>query len=135
MSTAAPAPEEPSAFARLGSIVVRHRVAVVGAWLVAVVIALPFAPQAGSALQAGGFTSDELEAAQARNLLVDELGLAPSQLAIVIESETQAGAGDPAFEAAAAEVIRDVPSADHVVGHPPPWPGAASGEPGREDGL
>jgi putative drug exporter of the RND superfamily len=117
MSTAvAPVPERPSAFARLGSLVVRHRVAVVGAWLVAIAIALPFAPQAGSALRAGGFTSDELEAAQARNMLVDELGLAPSQLAIVIESETEAGAGDPSFEAAVTEVMRDVPSAEHVVG-------------------
>ncbi len=67
-------------------------------------------------MQAGGFTSDALEAAQARKALVDALGLAPSQLAIVVQSETDARAGDPAFEAAVAAVIHDVPTAAHVVG-------------------
>ena len=84
-------------------------------WLVAIAVALPFAPRAGSALQAGGFTSDALEAAQARKVLVDALGLAPSQLAIVVQSETDARAGDADFEAAVAAVISDVPSAAHVV--------------------
>ncbi len=110
------APGRRSVFARTGSFVVRHRRAVVVCWLVAVVAALPFAPRAGSALQAGGFTSDTLEAAQARKVLVDALGLAPSQLAIVLQSETDARAGDVAFEAAVAAVIHDVPSAAHVVG-------------------
>ena len=115
MTTACASAGRPSAFARLGAFVVRHRVAVVGVWLLAIAAALPFAPQAGSALQAGGFTSNELEAARARDMLVEELGLAPSQLAIVIQSETDARAGDPAFEAAVATVMQDVPRAEHVV--------------------
>ena len=58
-----------NAFGRLGRFVVRHPWWVIGAWAVLLLLALPFAPQAGSALQAGGFTSDQLESARARETL------------------------------------------------------------------
>jgi RND superfamily putative drug exporter len=105
-----------SPFARLGAFVVRHRAAVLLAWGLLLLVALPLAPQAGSALRAGGFTLEDLEAARARQLLVDEVGLAPSSLAIVIRSQTTARAGQPAFEAAVAAALRDVAHADHVTG-------------------
>jgi RND superfamily putative drug exporter len=105
-----------SPFARLGAFVVRRRAAVLLAWGLLLLVALPLAPQVGSALRAGGFTLGDLEAARARQLLVDEVGLAPSSLAIVIRSQTAARAGEPAFEAAVAAALRGVAHADHVTG-------------------
>jgi len=86
-----------SPFLRLGAFAVRHRLAVLVTWGALLLIALPLAPRAGSALRAGGFTLDDLEAARARDTLVREIGLPPSSLAVVIRSETAARAGDPAF--------------------------------------
>ncbi|MGH2467857.1 MAG: MMPL family transporter [Candidatus Limnocylindrales bacterium] len=77
--------------------------------------ALPFAPQAGSVLRAGGFTLESLPAAQADRTLA-ALGVPPSVLVIVVQSETQARAGQPAFEAAVAAALRDVPRARYVTG-------------------
>ncbi|MFI5254260.1 MAG: MMPL family transporter [Candidatus Limnocylindrales bacterium] len=105
-----------SPFERLGGFVVRRRAFVLAAWGLLLLAALPLAPQAGSALRAGGFTLDDLEAARARQLLVDAVGLAPSSLAVVVRSETAARAGDPEFEAAVAAAMRDVPTAKHVTG-------------------
>src|SRR5437763_4719889 len=102
------------AFGRLGRFVDRRRWWVVAGWGVLLLLALPFAPRAGGALQAGGFSSDQLESARARHLLEGELGLPPSGLAVVLHSTTLA-AGDPAFEAAAAAAIADLATAPHVV--------------------
>ena len=63
-------------FDRLGRFVVRHARLVVAAWAVLIVVALPFAPQAPSALRAGGFIRDDLESARAKALLEQELGSA-----------------------------------------------------------
>ncbi len=101
-------------FARLGRFVVRRRWWVLAAWAALLLCALPFAPQAGGALQAGGFSSDRLESAQARRLLESELSLPASGLAVVFESDTLL-AGSPAFEAAAAAAIADLAGAPHVV--------------------
>jgi RND superfamily putative drug exporter len=105
-----------SPFERLGAFVVRRRGIVLAAWGLLLLAALPLAPQAGSALRAGGFTLPDLEAARARQLLVDEVGASPSSLAIVVRSQTDAGAGDPTFEAAVAAALRDVAKAGHVTG-------------------
>jgi putative drug exporter of the RND superfamily len=88
---------------------------VVGAWIVVLLASLPFAPQAGSALRAGGFTLSSLPAAQADRTLA-QLGVPPSVLVVVIQSETAARAGDPAFETAVAAALRDVPRARYVTG-------------------
>src|SRR3954470_18783045 len=101
-------------FERLGRFVARRRWWVVGFWAVLALIALPLAPQAPGALQPGGFSSDDLEAARARKLLEDGVGLPTSALVIVTESTSEAGAGDPRFEAAAAAAIARVPAAQHV---------------------
>ncbi len=100
-------------FDRLGRWVHRRRWWVIGAWVVLLLIALPFAPRAPSALRAGGFTLDTLESARARALLEDELGLPPSALVLVYSSATEP-AGSPAFEAAASAATAAVSSAPHV---------------------
>jgi RND superfamily putative drug exporter len=101
-------------FDRLGRFVVRHARLVVAAWAVLIVVALPFAPQAPSALRAGGFIRDDLESARAKALLEQELGSPPSALVVAFHSDRLV-AGTPAFETAAASAMRDVPSAPHVV--------------------
>jgi RND superfamily putative drug exporter len=88
----------------------------VAVWALLALAALPLAPQVPGALQPGGFTADDLEAAEARRALEDAVGLPTSALVIVIESTTDARAGDPAFEAAAAAAVAAVPDAEHVTG-------------------
>ncbi|MCU0505798.1 MAG: MMPL family transporter, partial [Chloroflexi bacterium] len=101
-------------FERLGLFVARHRWWVVGAWAVVVLVALPLAPQAPSVLRAGGFSLDDLPSSRARSLLVGELGLPPSALVVVYDSETLR-AGTREFEIAAYRATRDVATAPHVV--------------------
>jgi RND superfamily putative drug exporter len=100
-------------FDRLGRFVVRRAWWVVGAWLTILLVAIPFAPQVPDRLSAGGFILDDLESAQAKTILESELGAPPSALVIVLSSPTLE-AGSPAFEAAAAEAVRDVAGAPHV---------------------
>ncbi len=102
-------------FDHLGRFVVRHARVVVGAWALLILVALPLAPQVPGALSAGGFILDDLESAQAKAILEDELGAPPSALVVVFSSPTLT-AGTPAFELAAAEAMRDVPTAPHVAG-------------------
>ncbi|MGO9180086.1 MAG: MMPL family transporter [Candidatus Limnocylindrales bacterium] len=87
-----------------------------GAWAVLILLAAPLAPRAPGVLSAGGFTSNQLESSKAELLLEQQLGLPPSALVIVIQSETAARAGDPAFESAVAKAIANVPRAAHVTG-------------------
>jgi RND superfamily putative drug exporter len=103
-------------FAGLGRFVARRRWWVVAGWALLALLALPFAPGAHDALQAGGFTADDLEAARARRILEERVGLPPSALVIVIRSTDDARAGDPAFEAAALAAIARVPQVAHVTG-------------------
>ncbi len=100
-------------FDRLGQFVVRRARWVVGAWVVLLLLALPFAPQLPGRLSAGGFILDDLESARAKALLGNELGAPPSALVIVFSSPTLQ-AGTPGFEAAAADAVRDIPTAPHV---------------------
>ncbi len=100
-------------FERLGRFVVRRAWWIVGAWTLLLLAALPLAPQVPGALSAGGFILDDLESARAKALLGTELDLPPSALVIVFSSPTLQ-AGTPAFELAAAEAVRDIPTAPHV---------------------
>ena len=86
---------------------------VVGTWAFLLLLALPFAPQVPGRLSAGGFILDDLESARAKALLETELGVPPSALVVVFSSPTLV-AGTPSFELAAADAIRDVPTAPHV---------------------
>lgn len=60
-------------FYHLGKIATRYRWLIVGLWMVAAAIALPFAPQASQVLQSGGFTNPDAESQLAINTLVDKL--------------------------------------------------------------
>ena len=111
--TSEPGLPDVTLFDRLGRFVVRRRWWVVGAWAALLLVAVPFAPQAPGALSAGGFILDDLESARAKALLEDELGTPPSALVVVFHS-SELEAGTPAFERAAAEVMRDIPDAPHV---------------------
>ena len=102
-----------SRFERLGRWCAERRWLVVIGWLVLVAVAVPFALQAPGALSAGGFIRDDLESAQAKSLLEREIGVAQAAVVIVFHSDTLR-AGEPAFEAAAAAAIADVPRAPFV---------------------
>ena len=102
-----------TSFDRLGRFVVRRAWWIVGAWAIVLLVAIPIAPRVTSQLSAGGFILDDLESARARSLLETELGVPPSALVVVLSSPTLQ-AGTPAFEAAAADALRDVGTAPHV---------------------
>ena len=102
-------------FERLGVFVHAHAPLVIGAWVLIVLCALPFAPQAPGALQAGGFDLPTLESARSRAALESELGAPPSALVLAISSTTLTP-GTPQFEAAAQRAVAGVASAPHVVG-------------------
>jgi RND superfamily putative drug exporter len=103
-------------FELLGVLVHRERWRVVRAWALVLLLAIPFAPRAASALQAGGFVLDDLESSRAAAILQEELDVPPSALVIVLEA-TDPGitVGTPAFEIAAAEAVAGVADAPHVV--------------------
>ena len=92
-----------------------HARFVIGIWIAIVLCALPFAPQAPSALQAGGFDLPTLESARSRATLESELGAPPSALVLSISSSTLTP-GTIEFEAAAQRAVARVADAAHVVG-------------------
>jgi RND superfamily putative drug exporter len=100
-------------FDRLGRFVVRRARWVIGGWAVLLLLALPLAPQLPGRLSAGGFILDDLESARAKTVLGTELGAPPSAVVVVFSSPTLT-AGSPAFETAAADAMRDIPTAPHV---------------------
>ena len=68
--------------------------------------AVPFAPQLPGALRSGGFTLDDLEASQALGSCSKTRSTCrPVAMVILLQSTTDARAGDPAFEAAAAQTL------------------------------
>ena len=60
-------------FFRLGRIVTRYRWLIVGLWIVAIAIALPFALQATQVVHSGGFVSPNFESEQVTTLLAQKL--------------------------------------------------------------
>ncbi|HXG25821.1 MAG TPA: MMPL family transporter [Candidatus Binatia bacterium] len=101
-------------FERLGRWCARHRWPVVLAWLALVVASIPFALQAPDTLRAGGFIRPDLESARAKAVLEQEIGVPEAAVVVVIHSDALR-AGEPAFEAAAAEAIAGVPLAEYVL--------------------
>jgi RND superfamily putative drug exporter len=102
-------------FHRLGLAAARYRYIVIAAWVVLLALAVPFAPQLPGALKSGGFTLNDLEASKARQALA-ALNVPQSAMVILLQSTTDARAGDPAFEVAAATALANVPRAEHVTG-------------------
>jgi putative drug exporter of the RND superfamily len=87
-------------FYRWGRRAARLRVIILIAWGLAVAVALPFAPRAASALQAGGFSSDTMESQQAVELLARRLNLSFNALQVMFTSDTLT-VDDPEFTAEA----------------------------------
>ncbi|HLI71682.1 MAG TPA: MMPL family transporter [Ktedonobacteraceae bacterium] len=83
-------------FYRLGKIAARYRWLIVGVWMVAVVVALPFAPRASGVLQSGGFISPDAESERAISLLTQKLGLQSNIVQVIFTSRTYT-ADDPQF--------------------------------------
>ena len=100
-------------FERLGRWCAERKWLVVIAWAIFVGASVPLALQAPGALSAGGFIRDDLESAQAKALLEREIGVAQAAVVVVFHSDALR-AGEPAFEAAAAAAISDVPKAAYV---------------------
>ena len=102
-------------FYRLGNLVTRYRWFVVGFWFIAVVVALPFAPQASSVLQAGGFTSPDAESEQALALLTDKLHLNVNIVQVIYTSQRYS-AYDTQFVQEAQQSLASVQQMPEVVG-------------------
>ncbi len=74
-------------FYHLGRIATRFRWLIVGIWMVAIAIALPFAPQVSQVLHSGGFVSPDAESERAVNLLVQKLHLNPTIVQVIFTSQ------------------------------------------------
>jgi len=83
-------------FYHLGTFATRFRWLIVGIWMVAVLAAVPFAPQASQVLQPGGFTSPDAESQQAVDVLIQKLHLNQTVVQIIFESKRYS-AYDPQF--------------------------------------
>src|SRR6478672_9985176 len=83
-------------FFHLGRIVTRYRWLIVGVWMVAIAIALPFAPQATQVLHSGGFVSPDFESEQAIELLTRKLHFDPTIVQVIFTSQ-RVSADSPAF--------------------------------------
>jgi RND superfamily putative drug exporter len=83
-------------FYRLGKFAARYRWWIVGVWLVAVAVALPFAPRASDVLQSGGFLSPNAESQRAADLLTSKLGVKQTIVQVIFTSQKYT-ADDPQF--------------------------------------
>jgi putative drug exporter of the RND superfamily len=83
-------------FYHLGKIATRFRWLIVGLWMVAIAVSLPFAPQADQVLHPGGFVSPDAESERAINLLVQKLHLNLTIVEVIFTSQTYS-ADSPQF--------------------------------------
>lgn len=83
-------------FYHLGSFAARYRWLIVGLWMVAIAVALPFAPQASSVLTSGGFISPSAESQRAIDLLTQKLNIKPTIVQVIFTSHLYS-ADDPRF--------------------------------------
>src|SRR6266700_3921792 len=94
-------------FFHLGRIVTRYRWLIVGLWMVAIAIALPFAPQATQVLHSGGFVSPDFESEQAITLLAQKLHFDPTIVQVIFTSRRYS-ADSPAFPQEAQQALTRV---------------------------
>ncbi len=74
-------------FYHLGKLATRYRWLIVGFWMVAITVSLPFAPRASEILHSGGFVSPDVESQQAVNLLVQKLHLDLTVVQVIFTSQ------------------------------------------------
>src|SRR5918997_2375243 len=102
-------------FAFLGRMAYRWRWVILIVWGAALLLSLPLLPRVAGALKVGGFSSPDTEAARAREVLERELGLVPSTLLVVYQSDSLR-ADDPAFAAAIDRSLAGVRALPSVTG-------------------
>jgi RND superfamily putative drug exporter len=102
-------------FAFLGRMGYRWRWVILAVWGAALLLSLPVLPRVAGALKVGGFSSQNTEAARAREVLQRELGFAPSTLLVVYQSNSLR-ADDPAFAAAIDRSLAGVRALPSVTG-------------------
>src|SRR5438034_547122 len=94
---------------RLGCALYRHRWVVLVLWGLVLLAALPVAPRVFRSLTAGGFSSPDLEAFRASQLLSDRFGSNPSNLVLVYQDPASAlPADDPKFTQLVEDSLKDV---------------------------
>jgi RND superfamily putative drug exporter len=102
----------------LGCRLYRWRRVVLAIWAAILLVALPFTPRVFRALSAGGFTSPDLEAFRAGQLLSDRFGSNPSNLVLVYtDPRGQLTASDPLFTQDvqdSLEAVRQLPGVGRV---------------------
>ncbi len=74
-------------FYHLGKLATRYRWLIVGFWMVAIAVSLPFAPRASQVLHSGGFVSPDIESERAVNLLVQKLHLNLTVVQVIFTSQ------------------------------------------------
>ncbi|GHO42974.1 MMPL family transporter [Ktedonospora formicarum] len=74
-------------FYSIGKFATRYRWWIIGFWVLAGLLALPFAPRASSVLRSGGFSSPDVESQQAINLLTEKLHLNLTSVQIIYTSD------------------------------------------------
>src|SRR3989449_3121801 len=102
-------------FFHLGRIVTRFRWLIVGVWMIAIGIALPFAPQATQVLHSGGFVSPDFESEQAITLLAQKLHFDPTIVQVIFTSRRYS-ADSPAFAQGAQQALTQVRGWSEVSG-------------------
>jgi len=94
-------------FLHFGRLMYRRRKAVVAAWIVLVLLSLPFAPRVAEVLQVGGFSNDNAESTKALATLQHDLDFKATTLSVIYTSELWT-ADDPRFAAGVQGSLRDV---------------------------
>jgi RND superfamily putative drug exporter len=100
-------------FYRLGRFAARYRWWIVGVWMVAMALALPFAPRASAVLQSGGFISPDAESQRALDLLTQKLNLKSTVVQVLFTSQTYT-ADDPRFAQEAERALANLRSWSQV---------------------
>src|SRR5215475_3681558 len=100
-------------FYRLGMLAVRWRLAILSAWLVLVLAAVPFAPRVPETLAPGGFGTPDMESARAITSLEQGLHTSFTSVLVIFSSPTLT-ADDPRFQAEAARAVAGLQNWDQV---------------------
>src|SRR5437588_648379 len=102
-------------FYHLGKLATRYLWLIVGMWMVAIAVSLPFAPQAGSVLHPGGFVSPDAESERAINLLVQKIHLNLTIVEVIFTSQNET-ADSPQFVQETERALAKVRSWSQVSG-------------------
>jgi putative drug exporter of the RND superfamily len=102
-------------FYYLGKIATRYRWLIVGFWMVAIAVSLPFAPRVSEVLHSGGFVSPDAESERAINLLAQKLHLDLTVVQVIFTSQNYT-ADSPQFVQGAQVALAGVQRMPEVSG-------------------